>query len=178
MRRILIWIPWIGIACLYGVAALVTLRPIWRVGGDHLTSLEDPLFNLWVLKWGVHQSWLGLPDVWNANSFYPNPGTLTFSDHLLGPAPPLALLGLVIPTAIAGYNVLLFTAFVATGLATAWVVRRGGRSWAAAVLAGWMFAFSPFRISQIGHLQLLIAQWIPLTLWFWDRLLAERTAKN
>ena len=25
---------------------------------------------------------------------------------------------------------------------------------------------------------MLIAQWIPLTLWFWDRLLAERTARN
>ncbi len=175
MRRVL---AWIGIAFLFGVATLVTLRPIWRVGGDHLTSLADPLFNLWVLKWGVHQIRLGLPDVWNANSFYPNPGTLTFSDHLLGPAAQLALLGLVIHNAIAGYNILLFTSFVATGLATAWVVRRGGRSWAAAVLAGWMFAFSPFRIAQIGHLQLLIAQWIPLTLWFWDRLLTGRTAKN
>jgi hypothetical protein len=41
-----------------------------------------------------------------------------------------------------------------------------------------MYAFSSFRLSQTPHLQVLIAQWIPLALWFWDRLLAERTAKN
>ncbi|HEX4962164.1 MAG TPA: hypothetical protein VF173_15115 [Thermoanaerobaculia bacterium] len=172
-------LAWAAIAGLFVVATLVALRPIWRMGGDHLTnSLEDPLFNLWVLKWGVHQIRLGLPDVWNANSFFPTRGTLTFSDHLLGPAALLALFEIVVPNAIAGYNFLLFTAFVASALATVWVVRQGGRSWAAAVLAGWMFAFSPFRLSQIGHLQLLIAQWIPLTLWFWDRLLAERRGRH
>ncbi len=172
-------LTWIGIAGLYTALALVSLRPIWRVGGDHLTnSLSDPLFLLWVLKWGVHQIRLGLPDVWNANIFYPTRGALALSDHLLGPAAQLVLFLAVVPNAIAGYNFLLFTSFVASALATCWVVRRGGMSWAAAVLAGWMFAFSPFRFSQIAHLQLLIAQWIPLTLWFWDRLLAERTARN
>jgi hypothetical protein len=177
-------LAWAAITSLYTALALVSLRPIWQVGGDHLTnSLTDPLFNLWVLKWGAHQVELGLPrfwhgDIWNANIFYPTRGTLALSDHLLGPAAQLALFLKVVPNAIAGYNFLLFTSFVASALATCWVARRGGMSWAAAVLAGWMFAFSPFRFSQIAHLQLLIAQWIPLTFWFWDRLLAERTAKN
>jgi hypothetical protein len=177
-------LTWTAITFLYGTLALVSLRPVWQVGGDHLTnSLSDPLFNLWVLKWGAHQIGLGLPNlwngnVWNANIFYPTRSTLALSDHLLGPAAELALFLKIIPNAIAGYNFLLCTSFVATALTTCWVARRGGMSWAAAVLAGWMFAFAPFRFSQIAHLQLLIAQWIPLTLWFWDRLLAERTAKN
>jgi hypothetical protein len=172
-------LAWAAIAALYTALALVSLRPVWQVGGDHLTnSLSDPLFNLWVLKWGAHQIGLGLPDFWNANIFYPTRGALALSDHLLGPAAQLALFLKIVPNAIAGYNFLLFTSFVASALATCWVARRAGMSWTAAVLAGWMFAFSPFRFSQIAHLQLLIAQWIPLTLWFWDRLLAERTAKN
>ncbi|HEV7504161.1 MAG TPA: hypothetical protein VGS07_04555 [Thermoanaerobaculia bacterium] len=175
-RRVL---AWAAITGLYAAIATLSLRPIWRFGGDHLTnSLSDPLFNLWVLKWGAHQVQLGMPDFWNANIFYPTKGALAFSDHLLGPAAQLALFLKIVPNAIAGYNFLLFTSFVATALATCWVARQGGMSWMAAVLAGWMFAFSPFRFSQIAHLQLLIAQWIPLTLWFWDRLLAERTAKN
>lgn len=172
-------LPWAAALCLYTALALLTLRPIWRVGGDHLApGLGDPLFNLWVLKWGVHQIHLGLPDVWNANIFHPTPGALALSDHLLGPAAQLALFETVVPNAIAGYNALLFTSFVGSALAVCWVARRGGFSWLAAVAAGWIFAFSPFRISQLTHLQLLLAQWIPLTLWFWDRLLAERTAKN
>lgn len=172
-------LTWAAITGLYTALAALSLRPIWSFGGDHLTnSLSDPLFNLWVLKWGAHQIGLGMPDFWNANIFYPTHGTLAFSDHLLGPAAQLALFLKIVPNAIAGYNFLLFTTFVGTALATCWVARRAGMSWTAAVLAGWMFAFSPYRFSQIAHLQLLIAQWIPLTLWFWDRLLVERTAKN
>ena len=173
------WLAWAATVAAYSLATLIYLRPIWRVGGDCLApSLDDPLFNLYVLKWGVHQLRLGLPDLWNANLFYSTPGTFTLSDHLLGPAAQLALFLLVVPNAIAGYNFLLFTAFVGTALAVCWVCRRMGLSWPAALLAGWMYTFSPFRLTQVAHLQLLIAQWAPLALWFWDRLLAERTARN
>jgi len=161
---------------------LVYLRPVWRVWQDHVAPVpEDPVFNLWVLKWGVHQIRLGLPDFWNANIFYPARGALTFSDHLIGPAFQLALFELAIPNAIAGYNMLFVTSFIASALATAWVARKSGGSaggWIAALLAGWAFAFSPFRFQQLNHVQILLAQWIPLTLWWWDRLLAERTPGN
>jgi hypothetical protein len=173
------WLVWAMAVLAYSLLTLIYLRPIWRVGGDRLAlSLDDPLFNLYVLKWSAHQIQLGFPDFWNANLFYPTPGALTLSDHLLGPAAQLALFLWVVPNAIAGYNFLFYTAFVATALAVCWVCRRMGLSWPAALLAGWMYTFSPFRLSQMPHLQLLIAQWAPLTLWFWDRLLAERTARN
>lgn len=173
------WLAWAAAVAAYSLVTLIYLRPIWRVGGDCLApNLDDPLFNLYVLKWGVHQLRLGLPDLWNANLFYPTPGAFTLSDHLLGPAAQLALFELVVPNAIAGYNFLLFTAIVGTALAVCWVCRRMGLSWPAALLAGWMYGFSPFRLMQIPHIQILIAQWAPLTLWFWDRLLAERTVRN
>ena len=159
--------------------ALLYLRPVWQVWQDHIAPVpEDSVFNLWVLKWGVHQIRLGLPDVWNANIYYPARGTLAFSDHLLGPAFQLFLFELAVPNAIAGYNFLFVTSFIASALATAWVARRSGASGFAALLAGWMFAFSPFRLQHLNHIQMLIAQWIPLTLWWWDRLLAERTPGN
>jgi hypothetical protein len=173
------WLPWAAAVAAYTLLTLIYLRPIWRVGGDCLPfTHDDPLFNLYVLKWSAHQIRMGLPDLWNANLFYPTPGTLTLSDHLLGPAAQLALFLTIVPNAIAGYNFLFFTAFVATALAVCWVCRRAGLSWPAALLAGWMYTFSSFRLSQMTHLQLLIAQWVPLTLWFWDRLLAERTGRN
>ncbi|HYN23275.1 MAG TPA: hypothetical protein VE078_20110, partial [Thermoanaerobaculia bacterium] len=166
-------------AALYTVLGLVYLRPIWRVWQDRIApNTEDPVFNLWILKWGAHQLRMGLPDLWNANIFHPTRGTLALSDHLLGPAAQLALFEKVVPNAIAGYNFLFFTSFVLAGLAVCWIVRRSGASWTAAVLAGAMFAFSPFRIGQLNHLQLLLVQWVPLTLWFWDRLLAERTLRS
>lgn len=173
------WLAWAAAVAAYSLLTLIYLRPIWRVGGDSIPFAQgDPLFNLYVLKWSAHQIRLGLPDLWNANLFYPTRGALALSDHLLGPAAQLALFLLIVPNAIAGYNFLFFTSFVATALAVCWVCRRAGLSWRAALLAGWMYAFSPFRLSQMTHLQILIAQWVPLVLWFWDRLLAERTARN
>jgi len=167
------------VACLYTVLTLIYFWPLPRLWADHIgPGLGDSLFNLYVLKWGVHQIRLGLPDLWDANIFYPARGALAFSDHLLGPAAQLALFETVIPNAIAGFNFLFVTAFAATAFTTCWVMRRSGLSWVAAVLAGWMYVFSPVRVMQMPHIQMLIAQWIPLTLWFWDRLLAERTAKN
>ncbi len=164
---------------LYTAGVLVYFWPLPRLWGNHIgPDLGDPLFNLYVLKWGVHQIRLGLPDVWNANIFYPTRGALTFSDHLLGPAAELVLFLRIVPNAIAGYNFLFLSSYVASALAVCWVLRRSGLSWAAAVLGGWMYAFSSFRLAQMAHLQILIAQWIPLTLWFWDRLLARRTAKD
>ena len=166
-------------AGLYTALTLIYFWPLPRIWGDHLgPDLGDPLFNLYVLKWGVHQIRLGFPDLWNANIFYPTKGALAFSDHLLGPAAQLTLFLMVVPNAIAGYNFLFLTSFIACGLAVCWVCRRAGLSWTASALAGVMYAFSSFRLAQTTHIQILIAQWIPLTLWFWDRLLAERTAKN
>lgn len=162
-------------AALYTAYGLFYLRPVWQVWQDRIApNTADPLFNLWVLKWGVHQIRSGLPDLWNANIFHPTPGTLALSDHLIGPALQIALFD----NAIAGYNFLFFTSFVLTGLAVCWVVRRSGASWIAAVLAGAMYAFSPFRLTHLNHIQILLAQWVPLTLWFWDRLLAERRARH
>ena len=166
-------------AGLYTALTLIYFWPLPRIWGDHLgPDLGDPLFNLYVLKWGVHQIRLGFPDLWNANIFYPTKGALAFSDHLLGPAFELTLFLMVVPNAIAGYNFLFLTSFIACGLAVCWVCRRAGLSWTASALAGVMYAFSSFRLAQTTHIQILIAQWIPLTLWFWDRLLAERTVKN
>lgn len=172
-------LPWLALTALYTALTLVYFWPLPRLWGDHIgPDLVDPLFNLYVLKWGAHQIGLGLPDVWDANIYYPTKGTLAFSDHLLGPAAQLFLFEKIVPNALAGYNFLFLSSFVASALSVCWVLRRSGLSWIAAGLAGWMYAYSSFRVLHLWHLQLLIAQWIPLTLWFWDRLLARRTAKD
>ncbi len=175
-RRLL---PWLGVALLYTAVTCAYFWPLPRLWRDHLgPDWGDPLFVLYVLKWGARQVQLGLPDFWNANFFYPTRDVLAFSDHLLGPAAFVALLQTVVPSAVAGYNALLLSSFVGSALAVCWVLRRSGLSWPASVLGGGMYAFSPYRFSQLSHLQMLLAQWIPLTLWFWDRLLARKTVKD
>lgn len=168
----------VGLA-LYALLATFFLRPIWRMYADHIApGPGDPILNLYFLKWGMHQIGLGLPNVWDANFFFPMKGTLTLSDHLLGPALQLFLLRPLVPNAIAGYNLLLWSSFVLTAASTAWVLRQAGCSRPAAFLGGALFAFCPYRWSQLWHLQVLLMQWLPLTLWSFERLLAERTPRR
>jgi hypothetical protein len=175
-RRIL---PWLALTLLYTAVTCIYFWPLPLLWRDHIgPDLGDTLFNLYVMKWGAHQIGLGLPDLWDANMFYPTRGVLAFSDHLLGLAAQLFLFEKIVPNAIAGYNFLLLVSFVASALAVCWVLRRSGLSWIAAGLAGGMYAFCSFRYLHLNHIHLLTVQWIPLTLWFWDRLLAGRTVKN
>jgi hypothetical protein len=163
------------VTLLYGAAALIYLRPIWATFRNSLApNAADPLFSVYILKWVVRQIHSGFPDLWDANFFYPTRGTLALSDHMLGPALQISL----IHNPIAGYNLLFFSSFVLCGVATWWVLRRSGLSTPAALLGGAAFAFSPFRMSHLNHLLMLIMQWIPLTLWSWDRLLTERTVRR
>jgi len=159
----------------YSLAALVYMRPIWETYADHLApDANDPLFNLYVLKWVGHAARSGFSGLWDAPFFYPTHGALALSDHLIGPGLAIAWL----PNPVAGYNLLLAAAFVLSGLAAWWVLAASGCSFAAALLGGAMFAFAPYRWSQLNHVQILLAQWVPLTLWAWDRLLAERTPRR
>lgn len=116
-----------GVLVLLTLWTLVSLRPIWRTFPDHISpDRGDALFNLYVLKWSARQIRLGLPDLWNANFFYPTPGALAFSDHLLGPAAVLALLAPIVPNAVTGYNLLFFASFLLTGATTCRVARKSG----------------------------------------------------
>jgi hypothetical protein len=166
----------------YALLAALYLRPIWRVLGTHLPAgLGDPLFNLYILKWVAHEAHRGFAGFWDAPFFYPTHDVLAYSDHLLGPGLAAAAFTALVPDGVPrwvpAYNLLLWSSFAATGLAACFVLRRGGFGWAAAWLGGAMYAFSPFRWDQLTHLQVLLMQLIPLTLWSFDRLL-ERPSRS
>lgn len=169
------WLEGLLAAAVYTAMALIYLRPIARVHGDSLApSAGDPLFTLYVLKWVMRQARLGFPDLWNANVFFPAKGALAFSDPFLAPALQVTW----VPNAISAYNLLVLSSFVLAGLAMWWLLAESGCSAAAAILGGAMFAFSPFRWSHLNHLAMLLGQWIPLAMWSFDRLLAERTPRR
>lgn len=162
----------------YLALTLLYVRPTWQ---DFTTAIPpnpvDPVFNLYILKWGIHQIRLGLAgaetDFWNAPFFYPTRAVIAYSDHLVGPAAMAAAFTAVIPNPIAAFNLLFLGSFVLCGWSTWAVLRWSGLGQAAAFLGGAMYAFSAFRWDQTSHLQVLLGQWIPFTLWTWDRLLAQ-----
>jgi hypothetical protein len=166
----------IGVALAYLLSALVLLLPSL---GDLQKSLGpgrgDPLLNVYFLEWGAHQMTKGLPDPWSPPFFYPTRRVLTFSDHLLGPAAAFLVLRRLGLTSAGAYNVLLLMTFVIGGWLAWWVLRRSGLSAAGAFVGGWVFVFTGYRWSAIGHYQVLRMQWIPGVLWTFDRLLERPT---
>jgi len=162
--------------CFLGLATLALHADVVRGLGTSIgPSTGDPVFVLYLLKWGSHQLPRGLDGFWNAPFFYPTPDVMAFADHLQGPAVAFfALRALGVPS-LAAYNVLVLLTFVLGGFAAYWVVRHSAVSASGALVAGWAFAFSSFRWGSWGHFQVLRMQWIPLAMWTFDRLLAKPT---
>ena len=73
---------------------------------------------------------------------------------------------------VAAYNVLVVGAFVAAAGATYALARQLGASPAAAAVAGFAFAFAPFRLAQAAsHVNALLAPLLPVLLWCAERAL-------
>ncbi|HMF94840.1 MAG TPA: hypothetical protein VKE96_11120 [Vicinamibacterales bacterium] len=146
-----------------------------RIAGD----MGDPLFVCWVLLWTSGQigralggDLSALAQYWSGNIFFPAPLTVADSEHftpqMLQALPILALTDKV----ILADNLLLLATFVLSALGTYLLVRDITGWPLAAFFAGLAFAYSPYRLDQYSHLQVLSCQWIPFTLYGWRRYAA------
>lgn len=155
------------VVLLYGVLAIIMTLPL----SFHLKSiipsdLGDPLYSVWVLDWEIHSLKSGFKDFWNGNIFYPHRRTLLYADYYPG----LVLLAFPLLTLtnhlILTYNLLFLLSFILSALAMYLLMRHLCRSSTAAFIAGLVFAFCPYRMAHISHLELLFSPWIPLSFLF------------
>lgn len=169
-------------ALAYTVIAVVMTWPLAR----HLTTrlpadLGDPPFNCWVMMWtggqilaalSGHVSALG--DYWNGNIFHPQPLTIAYSEHLTPEM--LQALPFFAPTRniFLGYNVVFLSTFVLAGLGMFLLVREWTCRPLAGFVAGLAFAYAPYRLAQITHVQVLSTQWMPFALYGIRRAFAAR----
>ena len=127
--------------------------------------MGDPLFVCWVLLWTSGQigralggDLSALAQYWSGNIFFPAPLTVADSEHftpqMLQALPILALTDKV----ILADNLLLLATFVLSALGTYLLVRDITGWPLAAFFAGLAFAYSPYRLDQYSHLQLLSCQ--------------------
>jgi hypothetical protein len=177
VSRSQIWSSAWTMAAIYLAASIVMTWPLAtvihrQVAGD----LGDPLFNCWILQWtggqvlsAIHGDFSALSHYWDANIFYPARLTLAYSEHLT----PLMLQILpVLATTrniILCYNLLLLSTFVLSGLGMYLFVRELTGQSLAALLAGFAFAFAPYRLDQYAHLEVLTSQWMPFALYGFRR---------
>lgn len=131
----------------------------------------DPLLVTWVFSWVAHQLPVAPAHLFDANIFYPERRTLAFAETMLVPALTVAPLHWIGIGPILIYNLVFLSGFVLSGVGTALLVRSLTGHTGAAMVAGLVFAFLPYRIDQYPHLQLQQTQWIPLSLWALHSLL-------
>jgi hypothetical protein len=138
-----------------------------------LGSNYDSLFSTWRLAWIAHQLPRDPLHLFDANIFYPEPGTLSYSDAILLPGllgAPLIWTGLH-PVVVE--NLLVLLSFVACGASMYVLVRAETGSAPAAWVAGAVFAFQPYRFAHYSQLELLWGWPVPLAFWALRRVLAH-----
>ncbi len=128
-----------------------------------VSDLGDPLLNIWILWWNA-QALPFTPAWWNPPMMWPMPGAMALSEHLAGlslVATPLQLAGM---GAIGAYNVCLILTYALSAFFAYLLILRLTGSRLAAFCGGLAFGFSPYRASQLSHIQVLSSQWMPLAL--------------
>lgn len=149
-----------------GLFALLAFLMTWPLP-LHMTDsvigwMGDNFYYVWLIGWFQRsllvlcQSPLSVPFL-----NYPEGWNLAYTEI----APAMVLIAMpfsVLGGPVLGYNVSLLLSFVLSGLGVYLWVRRLSGSSTAAVVAGAIFAFCPYRMSHLlGHLNLMGTQWFP-----------------
>lgn len=176
-------LPWVALG--YTALALVFTWPLaLGLGRDVPGDLGDSLLNMWILAWGAEQaprlltgaiSW---SEFWNGNIFHPEPYSLALSEHMFAQALQIAPVYAVTGNIILAYNLLFISTFVIAAVGAYLLARDLTGDWRAGLIAGLIFGFLPYRISQVPHLQVMSSQWMPLALWGFHRFVAFRSTRG
>jgi len=150
-------------ALLAVLACAYTWPLLLHAGAAVAHDRGDPLLVTWILWWSTHT--VPLTDAWwNAPAFYPSTGVFAFSENLLGLAPISWPIIALTHSPVLAYNTAFLLSFVLSGLGAYFLGYVLTRRHDAAFVAALAFAFAPYRLSHMQHLQLLSSYWMPVAL--------------
>ena len=157
---------------------LMTYPTVFHMGSG-VKDLGDPLLNTWIMAWNAQKILnLDIEDYFDANIFYPHKRTLAYSEHLFTQS----LIGLpvllVSQNPVFAYNFCLLFSFFTSGLGMFFLARYLTRSPYSGMVAGIIFAFSPFMFAHLGHLQVITAGGIPMAFLYLHKFLRYEQSKH
>jgi drug/metabolite transporter superfamily protein YnfA len=147
-----------------GVFTILSLFWLWPLP-LHLTSRLPGEHDIWLFLWNfwwVKKSLLELATspFWTDWAFHPPGVSLLY--HALTPLN--SLLAIPFGSGILAYNTLFIASFALSGYATYLIAHHVTGKISPAILAGYVYAFSPFHWSHLHHLEHLSIQWTAF--WF------------
>lgn len=171
------WRAACGAALAYTLLAIALTWPLaLGLGRDLPSDLGDPLLNTWILAWVADHFWRfvsgdfgALRGLYHANIFYPEPLALAYSEALIPQALQILPVYGLTKNLILCYNLVFLSTFALSGLGTFLLVRQLTGDARAAFVAGLLYGFALYRVSQFPHLQVLSSQWMPFVLYGFRR---------
>ena len=106
------------------------------------------------------------PGLYESYFFAPIPNSIVFNENLFGLSLLYAPVYLITKHPLLSYNVTLLASLALSQYFTCLLVRRVSGSALAGILGGFAFALSPYVTFELGRIQLVATQWIPLCLLF------------
>ena len=125
---------------------------------------HDAVLNAGILEWGFRSIWSPSLRFFDWPAGFPLSNTLPGTENLVGWQlfySPLRALG---ANVAASYNATLLIGLVVSGVTTSALAARLGASRPGALLAGFAFAFNPFHLDHMIHLQTMAICWSPLAI--------------
>jgi hypothetical protein len=150
-----------------GLYLLLTIALTWPLvlhpGSRVPNDLGDSLLNTFILAWDARtvpftSHW------WNLPQFFPIPGAMAFSEHLLGLALIAAPVIWTTGNPLLGYNVAFFLSFPLCAIGAHLLTHQITRRHDLALVAGLAYGFAPYRMAQFAHIQVLSSYWMPFAL--------------
>jgi hypothetical protein len=152
------------------LAAVLSYPTIARPGAVARVDTDDGKFSVWNVAWVAHALVDDPRNVFNANIFYPRPGTLAYSEANLVAGALAAPVYAVTRNPLAAHNVAVFLILILAFVSMWALVRRLTGSWMGAIVAATGFAFAPYVAAKTAHVQLLMVWVFPLVFLAFHRL--------
>ncbi len=151
----------------YAALAVAMTWPLARFAKTHVVDAKwhyDSMVNMMILGSRMHYA-LGIGALQSVYDNYfcaPVPLSIAYNENLFGLTLLYAPFFIATRDPLYSYNLLLLLSLTLTGYFTYLFVRRLSGSELGALLMGVAFAFCPYVLFELGRIQLVAAQWLPL----------------
>ena len=141
---------------------------------EFFTDTGDGYQNVWNMWWVNHSVTVLHQLPWSTTSLHYPYGT-TLLGQTMNPFNGLVAIALLrFLTLAQAFNTMIVFSFVATGVTGFWLCRYFCRRFIPALIGGAMITFSGYHLAKnLGLVQLVSLEWVPLFILLWWRLLAE-----
>ena len=152
---------------LLAITLVMTYPTLFNLDTGVRKGMNDSIFDIWVISQHIQK--ILNPDFthyFDGNIFYPYKNTLMYSNHYFTQSLLSLPVYLLTKNPVIIYNILLLFSFFTSAWGMFILARYLTGSSGAGLIAGLIFAFSPFMISHFSHMQILTAGGIPLAFFF------------